>query len=725
MTPAVAMESIQVGLTKTFLRKSAHDVLEGRRTRLLTQAAVRIQCVGRGHPCRRRYLALLCKVVVLQKLVRGFVDRRKTQRLRRCRAALALQCFWRKWSNRNRYVRFRWACVRIQAHCAGARARRTVFAMRRTRDTIRLQSIVRCALARQRFVRLRRAAIVAQCCVRRKRAKAVLKALRVAAKDVGKLQTSNEALKKEIEELRERAAEEAKRARSEAEARASVAATEELARLREDLEASRAALETERAANKALKAELHAAAAEASRLRAEELTPAFERSSVLEAQVLDLTAQLEQLHTAPASSGSPKALVHPDAAQSLSQSLSLASKSASPSTSPRTGDTLAATEGLPPPAPTTAPASPKRNPADATTPLSPAVVATFEKNLATLRTKLRHGIKLVLWEEGPHAKIHNFECVLQLDKTYEVLSFTGTATKSAFALFGAQKAVEVQTVRLAHIVDVHPGAAAVHENTFVAMFGGGAAHSSTADMMTLVASCERPAPAAKTAIGTTSSATTAAGAGAAHRDATDGAEKELPTRTISLRLQGGREERNHLMTALRTMISDLHVKTSDRMKKGTAAAAAADVNRRRNSVQGMPTSADADAAPYESPKDMKLQLSLERSNYERLMIQLFALTNDLNEREESVTVLKKRVASLEQTLSANEKMHEQDAVIRLQLGKRLEQVLMDKEEALEELDMVQNKLESIRSAMALVDFSKAAQLAETMNAAKSPTRSQR
>ena len=70
-------------------------------------------------------------------------------------------------------------------------------------------------------------------------------------------------------------------------------------------------------------------------------------------------------------------------------------------------------------------------------------------------------------------------------------------------------------------------------------------------------------------------------------------------------------------------------------------------------------------------------------------------------------------------------MHEQDALIRLQLGKRLEQVLMDKEEALEELDLVQTKLESIRSAMALVDFSKAAALADSISSSKSPSRSTR
>lgn len=62
------------------------------------------------------------------------------------------------------------------------------------------------------------------------------------------------------------------------------------------------------------------------------------------------------------------------------------------------------------------------------------------------------------------------------------------------------------------------------------------------------------------------------------------------------------------------------------------------------------------------------------------------MTNDLNEREDQIIVLKKREAALEENLKMKEKMYAQDAQVRLQLGKRLEQVLMDKEEIKDELD---------------------------------------
>jgi hypothetical protein len=69
------------------------------------------------------------------------------------------------------------------------------------------------------------------------------------------------------------------------------------------------------------------------------------------------------------------------------------------------------------------------------------------------------------------------------------------------------------------------------------------------------------------------------------------------------------------------------------------------------------------------------------------VLQVFAHTNDLNEKDDTIAQLKMREASLEGLLAANDRMHEQDAIVRLQLGKRLEQVLLDKEEAYEELDL--------------------------------------
>ena len=112
----------------------------------------------------------------------------------------------------------------------------------------------------------------------------------------------------------------------------------------------------------------------------------------------------------------------------------------------------------------------------------------------------------------------------------------------------------------------------------------------------------------------------------------------------------------------------------------------------------------------ENEEKLKMQLSLERANYDRMMaqvrtkdfhcqtgpsltlntmyLQMIQLSNELNDRDEQISVLKKKESHYEQTLLDRDNMFKQDAMVRMQLGKRLEQVLMDKEEALEQLELM-------------------------------------
>jgi hypothetical protein len=82
--------------------------------------------------------------------------------------------------------------------------------------------------------------------------------------------------------------------------------------------------------------------------------------------------------------------------------------------------------------------------------------------------------------------------------------------------------------------------------------------------------------------------------------------------------------------------------------------------------------------------------------------QNFILTNDLNDRDTEILAFKKREAELSQTILSKEKMYEQDAMVRMQLGKRLEQVLMDKEEAVEQLDALRDQLEAMKTSIAVI-----------------------
>lgn len=68
--------------------------------------------------------------------------------------------------------------------------------------------------------------------------------------------------------------------------------------------------------------------------------------------------------------------------------------------------------------------------------------------------------------------------------------------------------------------------------------------------------------------------------------------------------------------------------------------------------------------------------------------QMAMMNGDLAEREEQISALKKSHQEVEAKLKEKDNLMKQDTMVRLQLGKRLEQVLMDKEEALEQLEQL-------------------------------------
>jgi hypothetical protein len=76
-------------------------------------------------------------------------------------------------------------------------------------------------------------------------------------------------------------------------------------------------------------------------------------------------------------------------------------------------------------------------------------IAIFEKNLSGLRARLVKGMKVLLWEEGPGCHVHSFECIMTLDRAFEVLSFAGTsaARRSTFSMFSQR--IEVDPIRYA------------------------------------------------------------------------------------------------------------------------------------------------------------------------------------------------------------------------------------------------------------------------------------
>ncbi|CAM9199076.1 unnamed protein product, partial [Ectocarpus fasciculatus] len=258
----IAQESVQLGLTKVFIRKQAHDILESRRSRRLVSAAKRMQSCFRMYIYRAYYLQVTRAVRLIQRCTRGFMGRKRAYILRVNSAAITLQSKIRSFTAYSKYSRYRLAVVLLQSNKRRLAAVKVARQLKLVRNTIRGQAIMRGLLCRHRWLRYRRAVLGLQCAFRCNVAKKVLKSLRVAAKDLGKLQQNNDALKAEIELLRQQAADETRRIQEETAKRLKAEMEEaareqqvkieqdqvdEMQRLRDELEQAKTALAAEKA----------------------------------------------------------------------------------------------------------------------------------------------------------------------------------------------------------------------------------------------------------------------------------------------------------------------------------------------------------------------------------------------------------------------------------------------------------------------------------------------
>ena len=83
----------QIGKTKVFLRISVFDPLEDKRKQLLTEKMIVIQKLWRGYIARKTFLGMRRAAVVLQKHFRG--SRQRVRFVRKKRAAIVIQAYYR------------------------------------------------------------------------------------------------------------------------------------------------------------------------------------------------------------------------------------------------------------------------------------------------------------------------------------------------------------------------------------------------------------------------------------------------------------------------------------------------------------------------------------------------------------------------------------------------------------------------------------------------------
>ncbi|XP_071497949.1 unconventional myosin-Va-like, partial [Diadema antillarum] len=177
-------DKYQFGKTKIFFRAGQVAYLEKLRADKLRAACILMQKIVRGWIQRKKYLELRRSTIVMQKYIRGFLARRLTKFLRETRAAILIQKRWRGYRCRSEYLRVRHAVLTIQSYTRGMFGRQYFTEVLREKRATTIQRYCRGWQARTWYRRTRRAIILLQCCVRRMRAKKELKQLKIEARSV-------------------------------------------------------------------------------------------------------------------------------------------------------------------------------------------------------------------------------------------------------------------------------------------------------------------------------------------------------------------------------------------------------------------------------------------------------------------------------------------------------------------------------------------------------------
>ncbi|XP_077568270.1 unconventional myosin-Vc [Stigmatopora nigra] len=147
------------GRTKIFLRAGQVAYLEKLRLDQLRQACIVIQKYVRGCIQRRKYLNLRRAAILIQHYVRGKRTVRKSvtaANLKQGWSAVTIQRYWRGFRIKKAYQTVRLAIITMQAFTRGWLARKSYVKLVEARKALVLQKYARAWLARRRFTAIRR-----------------------------------------------------------------------------------------------------------------------------------------------------------------------------------------------------------------------------------------------------------------------------------------------------------------------------------------------------------------------------------------------------------------------------------------------------------------------------------------------------------------------------------------------------------------------------------------
>lgn len=190
----------QIGKTRIFLRTGQLAVLEGLRSKALTNAAVLIQKKWRGYVLRKRMILIINSAAVIQAAWRSHVQRMISTRILQNHAATIIQAVWRMLLTRRNFiqVKMKKQATVIQSYWRMYMARKEFI----KKSEFLQQIIIANDVARKQS----KAATTIQAYWRRSMAIAKFRLLHKNSLKVHKLLRENESLKNELKSWREKCA---------------------------------------------------------------------------------------------------------------------------------------------------------------------------------------------------------------------------------------------------------------------------------------------------------------------------------------------------------------------------------------------------------------------------------------------------------------------------------------------------------------------------------------
>ncbi|CAL1542577.1 unnamed protein product [Lymnaea stagnalis] len=205
-------DKYRFGKTKIFFRAGQVAYLEKLRAEKLRACGVMIQKHIRGWLQRRKYQRIRRSVLLVQIYGRGLLARRHADFLRKTRAATRIQARWKGYRQRQKFNNIHSAVVVLQAHVRAMFARKRYMELLRRHKVLVLQKNIRAFVQRQKFKKILRGIVLVQSHFRRRKARLQLKILKVEAKSVDHIKQVNKGLENKIIELQQRLDEKAKMA---------------------------------------------------------------------------------------------------------------------------------------------------------------------------------------------------------------------------------------------------------------------------------------------------------------------------------------------------------------------------------------------------------------------------------------------------------------------------------------------------------------------------------